>query len=73
MGRGGDGIRKISLNKLHMALTVAGMGASSASFSSLEGEAGRGDDREWGLSCEGSREDARDEWRGGGETESLAS
>ena len=56
-----------------MALTVAGMGASSASFSSLEGEAGRGEDREWGLSCEGSREEARDEWRGGGETESLAS
>ena len=50
-----------------MALTVAGMGASSASFSSLEGEAGRGEDREWGLSCEGSREEARDEWRGGGE------
>ena len=50
-----------------MALTVAGMGASSASFSSLEGEAGRGgEDREWGLSCEGSREEARDEWRGGG-------
>ena len=53
--------------------TMAGMGASSASLSSLEGEAGRGEDREWGLSCEGSHEEARDEWRGGGETESLAS
>ena len=63
---------KLVLINSTMALTVAGMGAS-ASFSSLEGEAGRGEDREWGLSCEGSREEARDEWRGGGETESLAS
>ena len=64
---------KLVLINSTMALTVAGMGASSASFSSLEWEAGRGEDREWGLSCEGSREKARDEWRGGGETESLAS
>ena len=64
---------KLVLINSTMALTVAGMGASSASFSSLEGEAGRGEDREWGLSCEGSREEAQDEWRGGGETESLAS
>ena len=65
---------KLLVMKSTMALTVAGMGISSASFSSLEGEAGWvGEDREWGLSCEGSRDEARDEWRGGGETESLAS
>ena len=65
---------KLLVMKSTMALTVAGMGISSASFSSLEGEARRvGEDREWGLSCEGSHEEARDEWRGGGETESLAS
>ena len=65
---------KLLVMKSTMALTVAGMGISSASFSSLEGEAGRvGEDREWGLSCEGSQDEARDEWRGGGETESLAS
>ena len=64
---------KLVLINSTMALTVAGMGASSASSFSLEGEAGGGEDREWGLSCEGSREEGRDEWRGGGETESLAS
>ena len=53
---------KFVLMNSTMALTVAGIGASSASFSSLEGEAWRGEDRECGLSCEGSLEEARDEW-----------
>ena len=44
-----------------MNSTMAGIGASSASFSSLEGEAWRGEDRECGLSCEGSLEEVRDE------------
>ena len=52
---------KFVLMNSTMALTVAGIGASSASFSSLEGEAGQGEDRESGLSCEGSLEEARDE------------
>ena len=52
---------KFDLINSTMALTVAGIGASSASFSSLEGEAWSGGDLDPGLSCEGSLEEAREE------------
>ena len=52
---------KFDLINSTVALTVAGIGASSASFSSLEGEAWSGGDLDPGLSCEGSLEEAREE------------
>ena len=52
---------KFDLINSTIALTVSGIGASSASFSSLEGEAWSGGDLDPGLSCEGSLEEAREE------------
>ena len=51
----------MSINSI-IALTGAGIEASSASLSSLEGEDGRvGEDRDGGLSKESSPDEARDE------------
>ena len=51
----------LSINSI-IALTGAGIEASSASLSSLEGEDGRvGEDRDGGLSKESSPDEARDE------------
>ena len=65
---------KLFMIKSTIAFTVGGTEVSSASFSSREGEEGwLGEDREWGLPWEGSRDEARDEWCWWGETESLDS
>ena len=71
-GWAGDAVASGKLLRIKsiMALTGAGIDISSASLSSREGEEGWvGEDRDWGLSTEASRDEARDEcWRRGEES-----